>query len=111
MKNGRPTTDHIFPVPKVGSRLTPLEWLGYTYNRDGTRGAQLWLCECTCGEKIETVRNRIVKGFTMSCGCLRREMGIEKMKVARAARTKKKLEREAALLPGNCERELSKETK
>lgn len=33
-----------------------------------------WLCQCECGNKTEVDRASLKRGFTASCGCLRREV-------------------------------------
>ncbi len=35
---------------------------------------RVWLCKCDCGNTVETIRNRLEKGYTRSCGCLQKEI-------------------------------------
>lgn len=35
-------------------------------------GNPLWLCQCECGKKIETTKQRLVNGGVRSCGCGKR---------------------------------------
>lgn len=41
--------------------------------KDGTR----YICQCDCGNTKEVRRTCLLKGFTKSCGCLRREYAVE----------------------------------
>ncbi|ARK33948.1 AP2/ERF family transcription factor [Lactiplantibacillus plantarum] len=34
----------------------------------------VWVCQCVCGNKIETPTGSLRSGYTKSCGCLRREI-------------------------------------
>lgn len=55
--------------------------------RTGSRnGHAVWLCECDCGNRIETTVNCLVKGHTRSCGCLANEMRAKKAAAAGKAR-------------------------
>lgn len=57
-------------------RLTVLESVG---QRNG--GYFWWAVRCDCG-KIKAVRgSRLISGNTVSCGCLRREMGVVRGKI------------------------------
>lgn len=33
----------------------------------------IWLCECDCGKETIVLNNNLRRGFTKSCGCLRKE--------------------------------------
>ena len=33
----------------------------------------MWRCKCDCGEQYDVVGTSLTRGFTKSCGCLRRE--------------------------------------
>ncbi len=39
-----------------------------------------WVCRCDCGEHVEIVTYQLLTGKTRSCGCLHRELWIEKNK-------------------------------
>ena len=43
--------------------------------RSGTKGIQpMWLCQCDCGELRRVAGNDLVRGGSLSCGCLCREV-------------------------------------
>ena len=48
-------------------------------NRDGT---VFWLCKCDCGKEAVVSGNRLRRGATKSCGCIRKE-SLQKAHVAR----------------------------
>lgn len=54
------------PIPVNGSRLTVISFS----HSDGT--SLWWNCSCSCGGQIR-VRAYAIRGYTRSCGCLRRE--------------------------------------
>lgn len=37
-----------------------------------------WLCECSCGQRREVIADNLVSGASRSCGCLARELTIER---------------------------------
>lgn len=49
-------------------RLTLVKAVGKSSN-----GSRVFLCECTCGGKIEVIASSLNSGLTQSCGCLREE--------------------------------------
>ena len=36
----------------------------------------VWLCQCTCGNRVKVIGSSIRTGNTKSCGCLRVDMGV-----------------------------------
>ena len=38
------------------------------------KGSVVWLCSCECGGTTTVTQDRLVRGNTKSCGCLRREV-------------------------------------
>lgn len=56
-------------------RLTVISFLGSSSN-----GNALWLCQCQCGNKCIVDSQRLQKGFTRSCGCLRSEISRSNIK-------------------------------
>lgn len=57
-------------------RLTVLNYAGSQRNRS------TWLCECDCGNSVIVNQMELVRGDTLSCGCLRSSFGelqIEKL--------------------------------
>ena len=50
---------------------------------DGSRsntGRVLWLCECSCGNKVHVQSQNLKNGRTKSCGCLNEEKKRERFK-------------------------------
>ena len=56
-------------------RLTVISFLGSSSN-----GNALWLCQCQCGNKCIVDSQRLQKGFTRSCWCLRSEISRSNIK-------------------------------
>lgn len=56
-------------------RLTVISFFGSSSN-----GNALWLCQCQCGNKCIVDSQRLQKGFTRSCGCLRSEISRSNIK-------------------------------
>lgn len=52
----------------TGLRFGKLTVLGKSGNK-AKDGNPLWLCQCECGNKIETTKRRLITGNTRSCGC------------------------------------------
>ena len=52
-------------------RLTVLRREGTVYSGDSAR--VLWRCRCDCGEECDVASIHLRRGYTRSCGCLRRE--------------------------------------
>lgn len=46
-------------------------------NRTDARRSTWWICKCDCGTVKEVRTTCLTKGLAKSCGCLRREKGIE----------------------------------
>lgn len=63
-------------------RLTVISFFGSSSN-----GNALWLCQCQCGNKCIVDSQRLQKGFTRSCGCLRSE--ISRLNIKANNQTKK----------------------
>ena len=38
-----------------------------------------WKCRCDCGEEVEISGMSLRRGFTQSCGCLRKENGMKQI--------------------------------
>lgn len=51
-------------------RLTVIKCVG---QRNNPRKEYIWLCQCSCGNKKETLVNYLVSGHTKSCGCWYKE--------------------------------------
>ena len=46
---------------------------------EAVSGKVKWLCRCDCGNEKNISRSSLAAGYTKSCGCIRREMTIERM--------------------------------
>jgi hypothetical protein len=53
----------------------------------GNYGKYLWLCRCSCGNTIISSTSQLNNGNTRSCGCLKREMVVNKNKIHGMAHT------------------------
>lgn len=60
----------------TGQRFGRLVALEPSERRDARRSTW-WICKCDCGNTKEVRTTCLTKGFTKSCGCLRREKGVE----------------------------------
>ena len=56
---------------KIGEKYNNLTAIIQTNKKK--RGAIVWLFKCDCGKEIEISGNRVKKGFSKSCGCIRKE--------------------------------------
>jgi len=56
-------------------RLTVVEFFGRTKHQKSR-----WKCVCDCGTTVVAVGSEIIKGSTLSCGCLRREKSSLRMR-------------------------------
>lgn len=57
-------------------RLTVLKQAGHSVEPSGQKKL-LYLCECSCGAVVTVRANSLREGRTKSCGCLKREHGIQ----------------------------------
>lgn len=57
-------------------RLTVVKQAGYYVQPSGQKKL-LYLCKCSCGNTITVRADNLRKGHTKSCGCLKRERGIQ----------------------------------
>lgn len=62
-------------IGKKFGRLTVNNRVGSDKNRNA-----LWKCSCDCGNEIEARTSDLLKGSTLSCGCLRKEIAINNSK-------------------------------
>jgi hypothetical protein len=54
-------------------RLTALYRDGYS------EGWQIvWVCRCDCGNVVRIEKNNLMRGYTRSCGCLRRDLLLQR---------------------------------
>ena len=59
-------------IDLAGKRFGKL-LVGYRATQNTTWGRPQWVCRCDCGYDAIVSRGNLVRGFTKSCGCLRRE--------------------------------------
>lgn len=62
----------------VGRRFGSLTVTGYAGKRDGK---QMWRCRCDCGGEVEVSQGNLQNGRTKSCGCLRRGILKQNLKI------------------------------
>ena len=60
---------NIFPI--LGQKFGHLTVIEKVPRRERDNGEAKWLCKCDCGETVITGSNRLRRGITKSCGCLR----------------------------------------
>lgn len=48
--------------------------------KNNKNGKARWLCECECGKKVIVYSTNLVRNITLSCGCLSKEMLINRNK-------------------------------
>lgn len=58
-------------------RLTVMYQNGFKYKPSGQRNV-LWHCKCDCGNEKDIPANTLRNGSSKSCGCLNRELAIER---------------------------------
>jgi hypothetical protein len=57
---------------KKFGRLTVIKRIGsYIHGKKGYNAK--WLCQCDCGQEIETISTRLLSKKTISCGCFHKE--------------------------------------
>lgn len=61
-------------------RLTVIEKT-VPYKSNGTHATR-WLCQCDCGRKTAVTGGNLKRGYTKSCGCLRRELSSQRLRAA-----------------------------
>lgn len=60
----------------AGQRFGRLVALGFVGRNKWNQA--LWLCQCDCGKHLTTLCDTLVRGRTQSCGCLRRDITIQR---------------------------------
>ena len=60
---------------KKFGRLTVIQEYGKDKN-----GKVLWECQCDCGKKTVSLGSNLVRGKSLSCGCLKNELTSKRMK-------------------------------
>jgi hypothetical protein len=66
-------------IDLTGKRFGRLLVLEKTNKRSLSRNIT-WKCQCDCGNITEVLSNKLIKGHTQSCGCLRKKVKIVKNK-------------------------------
>ena len=69
---------------QVFGRLTVLEESAPPTEYTAYKG-RWYRCRCQCGNTVVVRRDALVSGNTKSCGCLRRDVGLERFKRVRIA--------------------------
>lgn len=64
-------------VDKHFDRLTVIESAGHDKN-----GCRLWRCQCKCENEKIVKTSQLTCGYTRSCGCLKHELDVAKLKTA-----------------------------
>ena len=62
-------------------RLIALELSGKKIKR-----SYVWKCQCDCGNIVEIKSDYLLNGDTKSCGCLKRELSIQRLNLVRLGR-------------------------
>jgi hypothetical protein len=72
----------VSAVPKiqVGEHFGRLVVVGQISDRGR------FVCRCHCGRVVEVVAAKLLSGHTRSCGCLKRELAIERLDAAQRRR-------------------------
>jgi hypothetical protein len=60
---------------KTGKRYGRLTVRCRSYDKDNIVA---WVCDCDCGNVVTIPTSRLTRGITKSCGCLKRDLAIEK---------------------------------
>lgn len=72
---------------KKFGRLTALK----NTNKKAKSGHYIWLCKCSCGNKIEIIEGSLTTGKTKSCGCLQKEAMRKNIRLASKANKEKNI--------------------
>lgn len=70
MRKAKDLTGQVF------GRLTVLKQAGHSVEPSGAKKLH-YLCECNCGNTITVQADHLRRGHTKSCGCLKREHGVQ----------------------------------
>jgi hypothetical protein len=79
---------HRLAIPLGGQRFGRLLVLRRSVSTTYYGKSALWLCRCDCGCEVDVTSERLRKGETRSCGCLRRDVR-RQMMLENNPRTKK----------------------
>lgn len=72
---GRKRTDY------TGRKFGRLTVIGFSHSKPKKGGSRTyWKCKCECGNETTILGQEIPKGNQKSCGCLRKEIAIERTK-------------------------------
>ena len=55
-----------------------------------------WVCRCSCGKECVAVSCNLIKGYTRSCGCLRRRTFINNLQLGRERANARRMVAKAA---------------
>lgn len=70
----------------IGEKFGRLSVIGLSDKRDG--GKLMWVCRCSCGETAIVRGTHLTQGKTESCGCLRHEKFISRIRTHGMSKTR-----------------------
>lgn len=65
------------PIDLAGQRFGRLVVIERLFERKGYL-SNIWICKCDCGNEVRAAMGNLRNGNTKSCGCLRKDMLVEK---------------------------------
>lgn len=71
-------TQHASITDMTGQRYGRLTVLYYDETRKP--GETYWVCKCDCGNIVSILRDSLIHGDTISCGCYRKEVAAKRMR-------------------------------
>lgn len=77
----------------VYGRLTAIKEISSEWNKEKKKYLSLWLFRCECGNEKIINKTSVMRGLTLSCGCLNKELTIKRNLVHNLYKTEKRLYR------------------
>lgn len=62
----------------MGKKFGRLQVVASYHFRNNTVSRIMWVCQCSCGNSVETLANGLTSNHTRSCGCLKRDLFIQR---------------------------------
>ena len=84
LKSGATTSCGCYHKEKLGEKAKDITGMKFgrltVIERHGSSkdGRAMWLCKCDCGNECTVIGTNLLKGSSMSCGCLQKEQLIER---------------------------------